>query len=90
MTHALVNPVATDAGYMPVACNPLQRYEESLGIRQMEETQGGVLPAIIPALIAGAKLVAPWVLGTASGIVAGYVVAEITSNNGGGSCCCKK
>ena len=90
MTHALAYPNATDGGHLFVACNRLQRREESLGIRQMEETQGGVLPAIIPALIAGAKFAAPYVATGVTAIVVGVVLAELAPNNGCNSCTCKK
>ncbi len=88
MTDTLANPMATDAGHKVVACNPLRWREELLDSGQLGETHGGFV--FIPALVAVIQAAAPWVLGTASGIVAGYVVAELTSNNGGGSCCCKK
>ena len=88
MTHALVNPVVTDAGYMPVACNRLQRREELLDSGQMGETQGGIV--IVPFLYLAAKAAAPYVATAVTAIVVGVVLAEVAANNGCNSCTCKK
>lgn len=88
MTHALVHPTATDPCLMPVACNPLKRQEELLDSGQMEETQGGLLPAIIPAAIVVGKFAAPYVATAVTAIVVGVVLAEIVPNNGCNSCTC--
>ncbi|MDE2886861.1 MAG: hypothetical protein OXR72_01525 [Gemmatimonadota bacterium] len=86
MTHALVNPVVTNAGHMPVACNPLQRQEELLESGQMKDTQGGIV--ILPFVILAAKAAAPYVAGAVTAIAVGVVLAEIAPNNGCNSCTC--
>ena len=87
MTQALVNPVVTDAGYMPVTCNQLQQQEELLDTGQMGDTQGGI--AFVPLIVVGAKFAAPYVATAVTAIVVGVVLAEITPNNGCNSCKCK-
>lgn len=88
MTHALSNPMATDGGLMVVDCNPLQRQEETLDSAQLDETYGGVVFGVVPFLIIAAKAAAPYVAGAASAIVAGVVIAELTSDDGCNSCTC--
>ncbi len=92
MTHALANPMATDAGNMVVTCSPLHRREELLDRRQMGETLGGNWVRI--AIEVGKQ-----VLTYITGVVTGVTVAEVTSNNNKkpsnhqsccSCCCCKR
>ena len=87
MTHALVNPVETDAVNSPVACNSLQRHEELLDSAEMGVTQGGI--AFVPFIILGAKVAAPYVATGVVAFVVGVAVAEVTSNNGSNGCTCR-
>ena len=89
MTHALTNPMAIDGGLMVVDCNPLQRQEELLDGGQMGDTQGGVLPFLVPGIIVAAKAAAPYVAGAVTAIVVGVVVAELTSDDGSNGCTCR-
>ena len=82
MTQTLANRMTTDTDQVFVACNPLQPQEEMLESNQMAETHGG----IIPLLIVGAKIAAPYVATAALGVVAGYILHELTSESGGCDC----
>ena len=90
MTNAMVNPMVTDAGHKLVACNTLQRREESLDNGQMGETLGGGI--ILPILYLIAKTAAPYVATGATAVTVGVVLAELTSKDDDKccSCSCKK
>ena len=82
MTQTLANRMTTVPDPVFVACSPLQLQEKMLAIDQMAEAQGGILPAIPPAIVV-VKAVAPFVGMALAGAVGAIIAYEWNSEPSG-------